>query len=209
MNMSRWLRVCLAAAVAGAGSAPALAAPLKFDFRDPKGVNTLYFLLDSLLEPMMGLATGISGEVQYDPADAKATAGKITVDAKTLRMGNDAMTKKLAEPEWLDVEKHRALEFAFKKVTEVKEAAAGTRELTVVGDFTCRGVTKEMTVQVKASYLEGKLGERVPRQKGDLLILRSTFTINRKDFGIKPDMGGDIVAEDIEVRVSIVGVCPR
>ena len=79
----------------------------------------------------------------------------------------------------------------------------------VVGDFECKGVTKEMVVPIKITYLRGQLKKRMRRGKGDLLVLRSAFTIKRSDFGIKPDMGPDTVAEDIEVRVSIVGAARR
>ena len=44
------------------GSA-AFAAPLAFDFKDPKGVNNVQFHLDAPLESISGQATGISGTV--------------------------------------------------------------------------------------------------------------------------------------------------
>ncbi len=47
--------------------ATASAAADKFDFKDPKGVNAIYFVLDSELEPIMGMATGISGTVNPGP----------------------------------------------------------------------------------------------------------------------------------------------
>jgi len=39
---------------------------------------------------------------------------------------------------------------------------------------------------VKLTYLKDKLGERVPNLKGDLLVLRSNFKVNRADYGINP-----------------------
>ena len=37
-------------------SATLIAAPISFDFKDPKGVNAVQFQLDSLLEPIAGTA---------------------------------------------------------------------------------------------------------------------------------------------------------
>jgi polyisoprenoid-binding protein YceI len=75
--------------------------------------------------------------------------------------------------------------------------------------MTCHGVTKELTVPVKATYLAGKLNERMSKMTGDLLVLRSSFSIKRTDFGIKPDMTDKVVAEEIQVRVAIAGVSPK
>ena len=41
----------------------ALAAPLTFDFKDPKGVNNAVFKLDAPLEAINGSANGILGKV--------------------------------------------------------------------------------------------------------------------------------------------------
>ncbi len=190
-----------------AGSARVLGA--EFDFKDPKGVNTISFTLDSLLEPFTGMASGISGKVTFDPADAKATKGTITVETKSLKLENKGMQETLHGPDWLDAAKNPKIEFTFKKVTDYKSAGDNVFDLTVVGDMTCKGVTKELTVPVKATYLPGKLGERSGKLTGDLLVLRSNFTIARKDFGIKPDMGDKVVAEVIQLGISIAGVSPK
>jgi hypothetical protein len=47
------------------------------------------------------------------------------------------------------------------------------------------------------------------RGEGDLLVLRSQFSIKRSEFKINPSTPGEVVAEDIELRVSIVGLSPK
>ncbi len=189
-----------------AGAAGALAGPQTFDFKDPKGVNTMYFLLDSKVEPIMGLASGITGEVSFDPASPAATTGKIVVDVATLHTQNDGMTQTLFKSDWLDLEQFKTIEFTFKRVTDVKPAGENVVEMKVTGDFTCRGVTKEITIPVKATMLKDGVKMRMgERGSGDLLVLRAQFTISRKDFGIKPEMGVDVVADEIEIRASIAG----
>ena len=55
----------------------------------------------------------------------------------------------------------------------------------VTGTFTLHGVSKEITVPVKLTYLKDKLSARVPNLKGDLLVIRANFIINREDFDIQ------------------------
>jgi len=119
------------------------------------------------------------------------------------------MQDTLLGKDWLDVAKNPKIEFAIKKVTESKSEGGNIFDLTVVGDMTCKGVTKELTVPVKATYLAGKLSERSSKLTGDLLVLRAHFSMKRKDFGIKPDMTDKVVAEEIQLRVSIAGVNPK
>ena len=185
------------------------AAGTEFDFKDPKGVNSISFTLDSLLEPFSGVASGISGKVTFDPADPKATKGTIAVETKSLHLENKGMEGALHGKDWLDVAKNPKIEFVIKKVTDYKSAGDNVFDLTVVGDLTCKGVTKELTVPVKATFLPGKLGERSSKLTGDLLVLRANFAMKRKDFGIKPDITDKVVAEEIQLRVSIAGVSPK
>src|SRR6185295_16899303 len=79
------------------------AAPLTFDFKDPKGVNNAVFKLDAPLEAITGSANGISGTVTFDPANPGATKGKIVVAAETLQVPNTMMKGHLHSPMWMDV----------------------------------------------------------------------------------------------------------
>jgi polyisoprenoid-binding protein YceI len=189
-----------------AGATTLRAAATTFDFKDPKGVNSIVFILDSTLEPIMGVAAGITGTMSFDPDNAKATTGKLSVPTKALHTENQGMKETLHGPDWLDAEKNPSIDFAIKKVTDAR-LSGDAHELTVVGDLTIKGITKEVTVPVKVTHLPGKMSER-GRSKGDLLVVRSNFVIRRNDFNIKPDMDGKVVATDIEVRVSIAGFAP-
>lgn len=79
-------------------------------------------------------------------------------------------------------------------------------ELTLVGEFTCKGQTRPVTIKARADYLPGKAGSRLRGAEGDLLVLRAAFEIKRTDFGIKPDQSTDVVADEIQIRASIVGM---
>ncbi len=188
-------------------SSAAFAGPIHFDFKDPKGVNNAVFKLDAPLEAITGSANGISGMVMFDPANPAATTGKLVVDAKTLLVPNSMMKDHLHSEMWLDTAKHGAITFEAKSLKNVKTSGDNTTA-EVTGPLTIKGVTKEISAPVKFSYLKGKLGQRVPNLKGDLLVIRSTFTIKRSDFGINPGAPQDKVTDEIELTLSVAGAAP-
>ncbi len=209
MNNAPSLKPTLILLTATLLAAPFHVAGREFDFKDPKGVHTIAFILDSTLEPIMGLASDISGKVYFDPKKPDQLTGKITVQSASLHIENGAMKKILHNSDWMDVENHPTIEFTFSSVEKVEPLGEGRFRITATGDFTCRGITQPITVAVVVTYLPDMLGRRLRGQSGDILVLRTEFTIKRTDYGIKPDMKGLIVADEIQLRVAIVGSCPK
>jgi hypothetical protein len=62
---------------------------------------------------------------------------------------------------------------------------------------------------VKFTFLKDKLGQRVPNMQGDLLVIRSSFTVKRSDFGLMPGQMEEKVSDAIELTLSIAGASPR
>ena len=57
--------------------------------------------------------------------------------------------------------------------------------------------------------LKDKLKARVPNLEGDLLVIRTNFSIKRSDFGINKGMFEDKVADVIDLTLNIAGSAPR
>ena len=186
----------------------ALAAPQTFDFKDPKGVNNVQFLLDAPLEPISGSASGISGSVTFDPANPGATKGKIIVDATSLFVPNAMMKDHMHGKDWMDVATNKEITFETKELKNVKTTGDVTTA-DAVGTFTLKGVTKDITVPVKLTYLKDQLGKRMQNAKGDLLVIRATFSVKRTDYGINPKAPEDKVADKIDLTLSIAGASPQ
>ncbi|HXR03231.1 MAG TPA: YceI family protein [Verrucomicrobiae bacterium] len=186
----------------------ALAAPETFDFKDPKGINNAGFKLDAPLESINGSASGIYGTVTFDPANRGATQGKITVATSSLIVPNPLQRQHMLGKEWLDATKFPTIIFESKEFKNV-QTAGDTTTADVTGTFTLKGVSKELTMPVKLTYLKDKLADRVPSQKGDLLVIRSRFTIKRSDFNINPGQFEDKVSDAIEITLSIAGASPK
>lgn len=198
-------------AFAGFTIITAVAAPRTFDFKDPKGVNAIQFQLDSVLEPIAGTASDVSGTVSFDAADVASTRGEIEVAAKSLQVPNNTMTEHLVGAGWVDAGQHPEINFEFAKLDDVKSAGEGKWTAVANGKFTLKGVTKDVSVPVTLSYLPGQAGKRVnkPELGGDLLVVRGNFSIARADFGIKPGQNEDKVAPVIQLTFGLVGTAPR
>src|SRR5262249_42013673 len=97
------------------------------------------------------------------------------------------------------------------EVKELKNAKTEGDKISgdVSGTFTLKGVSKELTAPVTLTYLKDKLAQRQPGQKGDLLVVRTTFTIQRSDFNVNPHQNEDKVADKIELTLGMAGAAPR
>ena len=188
------------------------AAPQTFDFKDPKGINNAGFKLDAPLESINGSASGVSGTVTFDPENPGATKGKIVVAADSLTLPNAMQQTHMRGPQWMDAAKFPEISFEAKELKNAKTEGDVTTA-DAVGTFTCKGVSKDMTVPVKLTYLKDKLGDRtkgMPNAKqGDLLVVRSNFSIKRSDFGINPGQYNDKVSEEIDLNLAIAGASPK
>jgi polyisoprenoid-binding protein YceI len=184
------------------------AAPQMFDFKDPKGINNAGFKLDAPLESINGSASGVSGTVTFDSENPGATTGKIVVATASLMVPNSMQREHMLSSTWLDAAKFPEISFESKEFKNVK-TDGDTTTADVTGTFTLKGISKELTVPVKLTYMKDKLADRVPNQKGDLLVIRASFSIKRGDFNINPGQYEDKVSETIELTLSIAGASAK
>lgn len=183
---------------------------LTFDMKDPKGVSGLTIDINGKLEPVHGFANDISGNVVFDPADPKATTGKIVVGLKSLYVGSQPMTDSMHQDWCLDIAKFPTAEFELTKVTDAK-TKDGETKFTAVGEFRLHGVSKEMKVSGTATHLPGMIKTRGGMEgvQGDLFVVRTQFQFKRSDFKIAPGLSNDLIGDEVTVKLSSVGVCPK
>lgn len=207
--MSRFTtRTLSAVALAGCAtlmSSAVQAEPIEFDFKDPKGVNGIVFVLDSKLEPITGMVGGISGTVSYDSADPASLSGQISVDLAEVSLINSTMTEHLKGNDWLDISGKFLATMTFDKVLSHEADEEQSEMLEVEGTMSFGEINLPMTVMIDVTYLPDAAEERGMAKSGDLLVLRSMFNVSRLDLGINPEMDTDKVGEKITVMVPIVG----
>lgn len=181
--------------------------PTKFDFKDPKGVNSILFHLDAPLESINGSGNEISGTVDFDPRNPSSTSGEIILQSQSLHVGNPVLKEHMHGEDWLQVEQFPQIRFKIDSIKDLQEdgnSYAGNAN----GKMTIRNVTIAMSIPVKITYLKDLLEKR-NRVPGDLLIVRSNFSVKRDQFDIQKGKSLDKVANEISIILNLAGAAPK
>ena len=176
-----------------------------FSFKDKAGRNQATFFSKTPLEDITGMSSDIWGSVSFNIEDVENTLkGEVLISTASLKSGIDLRDEHIRSADWLDAEKFPNISFNIKKVTGIEKVKDNTLKVKVLGDFTVRGVTKEVLSEVTLVYLEENELTKM-RAPGDLLGVRANFNINLADYGVEHMALGKKVADEIEINVNIVG----
>ncbi|BDQ02971.1 YceI family protein [Ignavibacterium sp.] len=175
-----------------------------FNFADRGGRNQASLFSTTPLEDIRGLSNDVKGTATFNVNDIKSLKGKISVSTASIKTGIDLRDEHLRSADWLDADKYPEITFTIKSVKEVKQVTDNQLQIKVVGDFTLKGITKEITADATLTYLDESEQTKM-RAPGDLLGVKATFNVKLSDFGVKNKIVGQKVAESIEVSVNMVG----
>ncbi len=175
-----------------------------FNFQDKAGRNQTTFFSTTPLEDITGLSGGVQGSVTFNINDLKTLKGKLTVPVASIKTGIDLRDEHMRDAGWLDAAKYPDVSFEIKKVSDVKVVADNKITAKVIGSYTMRGVTKEVTADATLTYLDESETTK-SRAAGDLLGVQAKFNVKLSDYGVNNKVVGQKVSENIEVSVNIVG----
>lgn len=140
-----------------------------------------------------GRFTGFSGNIVIDPKLEKSKAD-INIDVASISTDNKDRDDHLKSPDFFDAAKNPKITFVTKKIV-------GTADnLKLVGDFTIKGKTKEVTLDVK--YM-GDVKDMFNNHK---VVFSASGKINRKDFGLtwnKAVEAGPVVGDEVTLTIKI------
>jgi len=142
-----------------------------------------------------------SGSFDVDPKNVKATKGTLTIDVNSINTSNGKRDGHLKSEDFFDAAHFPEMKFVSKEVRDVKEADS---TCTLIGDFTIRGMTKEIALKIKGGGIinDGMGNERA--------AFTATGRINRFDYGLKwnkaVEAGGLVVGQDVDLVLAFEGV---
>ena len=176
-----------------------------FHFNDEMGRNQATFFSHAPFEDITGLSNEVNGWVSFDIQDVKNTlAGEVFIKTASIKTGVENRDEHLRTSEWLNAEVYPNISFVIKEIETISNDVSNKLRLTVLGDFTVRGVTKQEYSDVTMEYLEESELTKT-RMPGDLLGVKAKFNINLSDYGVRHMLIGKRVSEEVEIKANIIG----
>jgi polyisoprenoid-binding protein YceI len=149
-----------------------------------------------MVSTVRGQFGGIKGHVRLDEVDPTKSSVEATIDASTLNSGEPKRDSDLRGEEFFHIEKHPTMTFRSKRVER-----AGEDRLRVIGDFTLRGVTREVVLDVEGPT------PPIPDKGGLRRGVSATTRLNRRDFGIiwnrVIETGGVAVSNEVTITLDV------
>jgi polyisoprenoid-binding protein YceI len=135
------------------------------------------------------------GALEFDGKDWSKASVQVTIDTKSLDLGNATWNEHVSDPRFLDVAKYPTMEFKSTKVEVL-----GDKKLRVHGDLTLHGVTKPVALDTTVNKAEPH-----PMTKRTAAGFSASTTVKRSEFGVSgylPNIGDDVTIR-IEVEASV------
>ena len=140
----------------------------------------------------------LAGSVSWSKPDYSDARVAVSIDPATIDTGDAERDAHLRSADFFDVAKFPTLTFKSKRVEKSKEKG----HLSLVGDLTIHGVTKEVTFDVTAPSPEMKTPFGTIATGAE-----AKAKINRKDFGLNwnkaLEAGGVLVSEDVNIDINL------
>lgn len=175
------------AALVGLTAAAASATDFEILGAPSSAASTATYTSDADLETISGTSTTINGTISTDLKDPSKTSGTITIPVTSLVSGVAMRDEHMAGKDWLNAAQFPNITFAIKSLKlkgDNKALTAGSSvQADATGEFTLHGVTKTITIPVRASYRELPAGQ-VYGLEGNLLRIESSFSIKLSDYGV-------------------------
>ena len=143
-----------------------------------------------------------AGTIDFDGKDVSTGSAELTIQTASISTAQEKRDGHLKSPDFFAADSFPTITFKSKKVVPGEGQA-----FRLVGDFTMRGVTKEVTFNCT---FNGTLDQG---KRGTMAAFSAETVINRQDFKITYgqilDNGGLALGNDVTVKLEIEAVKPK
>ena len=138
------------------------------------------------------------GLIEADSKTNTLISAEATIQTASINTRIEKRDKHLRSPDFFDVAKYPQINFKSKKIT------GSGKDITMVGDITIKGITKEIVL--KGSFLGTTTGPGGKLRAG----FEASGMINRKDFGLNwnkvTETGGLVVGDEVQIGLEIESI---
>lgn len=163
---------------------------------DPDHSKIIFSVKHLVFFTAQGNFTDFIGSVQADSKRKILSSAEAIIQVDSVDTGNSKRDKYLRSQDFFDVKQYPEISFKSKKVT------GSGRDITMIGDITIKGITKEITL--KGGFLETALDPQ-GKQKG---TFSATGTIIHQDFKLRGDEPAKTdkltIGDKVKIRLEIV-----
>jgi len=164
---------------------------------DPAHSTAQFVARHMMISNVRGGFSGVQGTVVYDPENPTASSVEVVIDANKINTLEAARDAHLKSADFLDVERYPTITFKSGSITP-----DGDGELSLKGDLTIHGVTKQAVLKVEVPSAETK------DPLGNTRIGASATTrIKRSDFGLTwnaaLETGGFLVGDNLKIELEV------
>lgn len=162
---------------------------------DPAHSSINFSIEHMVINTVHGRFRQFEGSITVDPDSGNALKGaSATIQAKSIDTDIEKRDNHLRSPDFFDTEKFPTITF---ESTEIKKDGG---DQVLVGKFTMRGVTKEVSLPFKLKGpIKGPMGNTV-------VALEVNAKLNRKDYGLTwnkaIEAGGLMVGEEVAIQIN-------
>lgn len=154
------------------------------------------FQIRHFVSKVRGRFGDFAGTVMLDRAHPEASSVEFRIKAASINTDNANRDTHLRSADFFDAEKNPEISFKSTRI-----AARAQNQYDVTGNFTLRGVTREITLPVTF------LGFATDKHGTEKAGFEINTVINRKDYGIvwnqALDTGGAMLGDDVQVSLNI------
>jgi polyisoprenoid-binding protein YceI len=164
---------------------------------DPAHSSVGFKIRHFMIANIHGGFAGVTGDVVFDATNPANTKVNATIDVNTLHTHDPKRDAHVKGADFLDAANHPTMTFVSKKVV-----AEGKNQWKVTGDFTMRGVTKEVTLDVESAGVESKdpWGNLRTGASAEGVLKRAEFGLT---FNAPLETGGFMLGDDVHVHMDI------
>ena len=160
---------------------------------DPAHSSVEFAVRHLMISTVKGRFADVQGTVILDPDDLSSAEVDVTIGAASIDTRMSQRDDHLRSGDFFDIEQHPTLTFKSRRVT------AQGDQVTLVGDLTIRGVTREVALAVSAQ------GQQADPWGGTRRGFEATGKIKRSDFGLTwnqaLEAGGVAVGDEVKVTI--------